>query len=101
MIPGKKPASATPSRKRATYNCGTLLTKPVSMATAPQVIRMRAIQIRAPILCNAKLLGISKREYPKKKTPARNPNCWLVTANSLFMVSAANPMLMRSRKAMT
>ena len=70
------------------------------MARIPQVIRMRAIQMRAPNLCSSKLLGISNRKYPKKKIPATNPNCWLVMASSLFIVSAANPMLIRSRKEM-
>ncbi len=61
---------------------------------------MRAIQIRAPILCSIRLLGISNRKYPKKKIPATSPNCLLVIASSLFIVSAANPMLIRSRKEM-
>jgi hypothetical protein len=61
---------------------------------------MRAIQIRAPILCSIRLLGISNRKYPKKKIPATNPNCLLLMTSSLFIVSAANPMLIRSRKEM-
>jgi len=32
------------------------------------------------------------------KIPKTNPYCWLVMASSLFIVNAANPMLMRSRK---
>ncbi len=61
---------------------------------------MRAIQIRAPNLCSSKLLGISNKKYPKKKIPATNPNCLLEIARSLFIVNAANPMLIRSRKEM-
>ena len=34
-----------------------------------------------------------------KKIPESIPYCWLVIANSLFIVNAANVMLMRSRKA--
>src|SRR5262249_60585703 len=33
--------------------------------------------------------------------PDSSPNCWLLIANSLFMVNAANPMLIRSTKLMT
>src|SRR5215831_19033018 len=33
--------------------------------------------------------------------PDSNPNCWLVIPNSLFIVSAAKPMLIRSTKLMT
>src|SRR6516164_3460655 len=38
------------------------------MATIPQLISTRAIQIRAPILCRARLLGTSKRKDPDEKT---------------------------------
>jgi len=33
--------------------------------------------------------------------PDSSPNCWLVIANSLFIVSAAKPMLIRSTKLIT
>src|SRR5215831_1458071 len=33
--------------------------------------------------------------------PDNSPNCWLVIANSLFMVKAAKPMLILSTKLMT
>ena len=60
--PGKKPASATPSRKRTTRK----LRKPVMNIMAPdatpQVIMMRAIQTRAPIRCRMTLLGTSNRK---------------------------------------
>jgi hypothetical protein len=39
----------------------------------PQVIMIRAIQTRAPILSIIKLLGISKTKYPIKKIPAPMP----------------------------
>src|SRR6266478_1419054 len=83
-IPGKYPASASPSKKRTKYNCCTECTNPVSMARIPQVIRIRAIQIRAPILCSIRLLGISNRKYPKKKIPATNPK--LLAADRQFLV---------------
>src|SRR5215470_2832120 len=33
--------------------------------------------------------------------PDKRPNCWLVIANSLFIVNAAKPMLIRSTKLIT
>src|SRR5579864_3315853 len=33
--------------------------------------------------------------------PDSSPNCWLVIANSLFIVNAANPMLILSTKLIT
>src|SRR5712692_4984545 len=39
------------------------------MATIPQVIRIRAIQIRAPILCSSRLLGNFKDEVAEKENP--------------------------------
>src|SRR5215471_4406743 len=100
-IPGKKPASATPSMKRAKYSWPMLVRNPVSIATAPQLINMRAIQTRAPILCSNRLLGTSNREYPRKKTPERNPNCWFVIPRSLFIIKDAKLMFVRTRKATT
>jgi len=35
------------------------------------------------------------------KIPASDPNCWLLRASSLFIVNAAKPLLIRSRKATT
>lgn len=59
MIPGKKPASATPSRKRSSTRVVALGTKAIAVATMPQVIMMRASHLRAPNLCRARLLGTS------------------------------------------
>jgi hypothetical protein len=44
------------------YKLDSFRTEPVSAATRPQVIRIRAIQMRAPILLRIKLLGISARK---------------------------------------
>ena len=59
MMPGKKPASATPSRKRSTYSTPSLGTNAIAAAMIPQVIMIRAIQRRAPNRCRARLLGTS------------------------------------------
>src|SRR5215475_11397739 len=87
--------------KRATYSWPIFVRNPVSIATAPQLINMRAIQTRAPILCSNRLLGTSNREYPRKKIPERNPNCWFVIPRSLFIIKDAKLMFVRSRKATT
>jgi hypothetical protein len=47
-MPGKKPASATPSRNRSTYQLVGPVTNAVAADTIPHVIMMRAIQRRAP-----------------------------------------------------
>src|SRR6185369_15838148 len=44
MMPGKKPASATPSRKRSTKKLNSPLTVAISAEMMPQVTMMRAIQ---------------------------------------------------------
>jgi hypothetical protein len=59
-MPGVKPASANPSRKRASAKLLGPTTNAVAIEMIPQVIMMRAIQIRAPKRCISKLLGISK-----------------------------------------
>ncbi len=59
-MPGKKPASAAPSRKRIVAKLVVPATTAVSAAKMPQVIMMRAIQIRAPIFSSTILLGTSK-----------------------------------------
>ena len=59
MAPGKKPASATPSRKRSQYSPWIDDTQANSAATMPQEIMMRDSHRRAPNLCRARLLGIS------------------------------------------
>ena len=58
--PGKKPASATPSRKRWTISDGPSHASAPAAATTPQVIMIRAIQTRAPIRCRTRLLGTSR-----------------------------------------
>ena len=60
IIPGKNPASATPSRKRTAAKLVDPVTKAVAPAKRPQVIMMRAIQSRAPTFSMTKLLGTSK-----------------------------------------
>ena len=59
MMPGKKPASATPSRNRSTMSTVAFGAKAIAVATMPQVTRMRAIQRRAPKRCSMRLLGTS------------------------------------------
>ncbi len=62
MMPGKKPASATPSSKRSAYSCVALCTNAEPMATSPHVTRIRAIQRRAPKRLSMRLLGTSNRK---------------------------------------
>ena len=59
-MPGKKPASAEPSRKRISAKLLVPVTTAVRAAKMPQVIMMRAIQMRAPIFSSTMLLGTSK-----------------------------------------
>ncbi len=61
-MPGKKPASAAPSRKRKVTKLTGPLTKAIAPAKRPQVIMMRAIQKRAPTRSRTRLLGTSKRQ---------------------------------------
>ncbi|MCY1299648.1 hypothetical protein D9M70_491860 [compost metagenome] len=51
MIPGKKPASATPSRKRARISWLAVVTKAVPMVTRPQSTMIRVRVARAPMRC--------------------------------------------------
>lgn len=60
MIPGKNPASATPSKNLKIYNCVVFCANPVSTETIPHVIKIRAIQTLAPNRCIITLLGTSK-----------------------------------------
>jgi hypothetical protein len=39
----------------------------------PQVNVIRAIHLRAPNVCSARLLGTSRKKYAMKKTPAPKP----------------------------
>ena len=59
IAPGKKPASATPRRKRSAVSWVKVCTKVNSTATMPQLIMIRASQRRAPNLLRARLLGTS------------------------------------------
>ena len=61
MMPGKKPASATPEQEAHDIEAVSPLTSAMAMATSPQLIMMRAIQMRAPKRWSARLLGISNR----------------------------------------
>jgi hypothetical protein len=61
-MPGKNPASAAPSRKRTIRKLVVPVTKAVRPEMMPQVIMMRAIQIRAPTFSRIRLLGISNRK---------------------------------------
>ena len=62
MMPGKKPASATPSRRRTILKLTTPVTSACAPETMPQVNMMRAIHLRAPNLLRARLLGTSKKK---------------------------------------
>ena len=97
MIPGKKPASAAPSRKRTTRKLHSFHINAIAADNRPQVTMIRAIHSRAPNRSSAKLLGTSKKKYPKKKIPAPQPNIVAVKPRSLFICSAAKPTLTRSR----
>ena len=59
MMPGKKPASATPSRKRRTISTVAFGANAMIEATMPQDTRIRVIHRRAPKRCSARLLGTS------------------------------------------
>ncbi len=61
-MPGKNPASATPRKKRTTAKLVEPVTKAVAPAMTPQLIMMRAIQIRAPTFSRMTLLGTSNRK---------------------------------------
>ena len=62
MMPGKKPASATPSSSRMVFRLYSPVTKACAPAISPQVSMMRAIQMRAPKRSSAMLLGTSKKK---------------------------------------
>jgi hypothetical protein len=57
---------------------------------------IRAIQRRAPTRSRIRLLGISKRQYPRKNRPAPMPYCVAVNPRSRWSALAANPMFTRS-----
>ena len=62
MTPGKKPASATPSRNRSDRNDAVPAVHAIAPETRPQEIMMRAIQRLAPKRSSARLLGTSSRK---------------------------------------
>ena len=61
-MPGKNPASATPSSKRTMLKLSSPVTKACAPEMIPHVNMMRAIQRRAPKAFNARLLGTSKKK---------------------------------------
>ena len=61
-MPGKKPASARPSRKRRMKKLIGPLVNANAPETKPQLTMMRAIQRRAPTRSRIRLLGTSKRK---------------------------------------
>ena len=61
-MPGKNPASARPSRKRTVMKLQGPVHKAVAPERIPQVIMMRAIQMRAPTFSMIMLLGTSNRQ---------------------------------------
>jgi hypothetical protein len=98
MMPGKNPASATSSRNRSAISTVPLGTNAMAVATTPQLIMIRAIHLRAPNLCKARLLGTSSGRQPMKNTPDANPNTVAESFSSSDMpFGPANPMLTRSR----
>jgi hypothetical protein len=72
-MPGKNPASARPSRKRRMKKLIGPLQNANAPETKPQPTITRAIQRLAPTRSRIKLLGTSKRKYPKKNAPAPSP----------------------------
>ncbi len=62
MMPGKKPASAQPSRKRTTLKLVSPPTNAWAPEIRPQVNMIRAIHRRAPKRSSARLLGTSSRK---------------------------------------
>ena len=101
MMPGMKPASATPSRKRSVWNDQGACTSAMPQATSPQVTMMRAIHSRAPTRRKMRLLGTSHSTYPAKNTPAPRPNTLLEKPSSWLSEGAAKETLTRSRYATT
>jgi hypothetical protein len=98
MMPGKNPASATPSRNRSSTSTDPFGTNAIAVASTPQVTMIRAIHRRAPNRCSARLLGTSSSRYPMKKTPDANPNAVAVSwSSSRIPFGPANPMFTRSR----
>ena len=85
IAPGKKPASATPSRTRRAYSWPLDWTQVNRIETMPHVSMMRDSQTRAPNLWSARLDGISRMMYPMKNTPEASPNWAAVMPRSCSM----------------
>ena len=61
-MPGKKPASAAPSKVRSMTYDEVPRAKAIATERTPHVIMIRAIHIRAPKRLSNKLLGTSQRK---------------------------------------
>src|SRR5438105_3714465 len=96
-MPGTKPASAAPNKKRRIYKCVGVWTKPHKITIIPQVNMMRKIHNRAPTFCKIRLLGTSKKKKLRKYKPDNNPNASAVNPKSAFILKAAYPIFTRSK----
>ena len=95
-MPGKNPASATPSANRRTATCSASVANAVTITTIPQLIEYMGNPIRAPTRWRIRLLGNSKSRYPIKKIPgSKIPNTSLERPSALFISSAAKPKFTR------
>lgn len=61
-MPGRKPASATPSRKRSVKKLTGPCTNAMAAEMSPHVTMMRKIHRRAPTRSRIRLLGTSNRK---------------------------------------
>ena len=57
-MPGRKPASVTPTRKRSAYRLAGPLANRVAVEASPQAIIMLPIHLRAPMWASTILLGM-------------------------------------------
>lgn len=78
--------------------------KTIETFSLPEIRDLEPLEVRAVVACEiGRAFGkphscIRCLLLPRRGIP---PAGWLVIASSLFIVNAANPMLMRSRKATT
>src|SRR5437764_11082941 len=96
-MPGKKPASVRPKRKRNVAKLAIFHENIMADATTPQESMIRAIHLRAPTFSRMRLLGTSKMRYPQKNIPTPKPYWALVKPRSWGMVNAAAFTFKRSR----
>jgi hypothetical protein len=97
IIPGKKPASATPSKKRRVKNCTGDPMNAMAPATMPQAIIDAVMSLRAPHFSTMSAPGTARTTYPGKNQPEPSPNTLSVNhKRSPFMVSFAIEMLVLS-----